>query len=345
MKILITGATGFIGSFVTEEALRQGMEVWAAVRKSSSTAYLGDGRIGRIELDLSSEKQLTDSLSCHRFDYVVHCAGVTKCIDSRDFFRVNTDGTKHLVRALRSTRQPLKRFVYLSSLSIYGPVREKMPYVAIRTDDIPCPNTAYGRSKLAAETFLDSLLTKPSEASGSGVRAEEPFPFVVLRPTGVYGPREKDYFMMASSIKKHLDLSVGFRPQDLTFIYVSDVVQAVFLALERGRTGGKYFLSDGGVYSSRTFSNLLRRELGNPWLLRLRVPLWMLRFIAGIGEMAGRATGKVTALNNDKYHIMKQRNWRCDIEPARRELGFNPVVSLDEGVKRSVEWYRKEGWL
>ena len=133
--------------------------------------------------------------------------------------------------------------------------------------------------------------------------------------------------------------------QDLTFIYVSDVVQAVFLALERGRTGGKYFLSDGGVYSSRTFSDLLRRELGNPWLLRLRVPLWILRAIAGIGELAGRATGKATALNNDKYHIMKQRNWRCDIEPARRELGFHPSVMLDEGVKRSVEWYRKESWL
>ncbi|MCI6702059.1 MAG: NAD-dependent epimerase/dehydratase family protein [Prevotella sp.] len=345
MKILITGATGFIGSFVAEEALRQGMEVWAAVRKSSSTAYLGEGRIERIELDLSSERQLIDSFSSHRFDYVVHCAGVTKCIDSRDFFRVNTEGTKHLVNALRATRQPLKRFVYLSSLSVYGPVREKMPYTAIRTDDIPCPNTAYGRSKLAAEAFLDSLLTLSPEASGNGDRAEEPFPFVVLRPTGVYGPREKDYFMMASSIKKHLDLSVGFRPQDLTFIYVSDVVQAVFLALERGRTGGKYFLSDGGVYSSRTFSDLLRRELGNPWLLRLRVPLWILRAIAGIGELAGRATGKATALNNDKYHIMKQRNWHCDIEPARRELGFHPAVMLDEGVKRSVEWYRREGWL
>ena len=168
---------------------------------------------------------------------------------------------------------------------------------------------------------------------------------MTLRPTGVYGPRERDYFMMAQSIKNHTDFAVGYRPQDLTFVYVLDVVQAVFLALDHGQTGRKYFLSDGCVYSSRTFSDLLRRELGNPWMLRIKAPIWLLRIITFCGEYVGRLTGKVTALNNDKYNIMKQRNWRCDITPAREELGYEPQYPLDEGVRLAVRWYKDNGWL
>ena len=102
------------------------------------------------------------------------------------------------------------------------------------------------------------------------------FPYVILRPTGVYGPRERDYFLMAKSIKQHSDFAVGFKQQDITFVYVLDVVQAVFLACEKGQTGRKYFLSDGEVYQSATFSNLIRKELGNPWWIRITAPIWVL---------------------------------------------------------------------
>ena len=329
MKILITGASGFIGSFIVEEALRRGMDTWAAVRKSSSRSFLQDGRIHVIELNLSSEEQLTAQLKNHQFDYVVHAAGVTKCLHREDFFRVNTEGTQHLVRALQSTQHALQRFVYISSLSIMGAIREQQPYQEIREDDMPQPNTAYGLSKLAAEQWL----------------SEQRIPYVILRPTGVYGPRERDYFMMAKSIKAHTDFAVGFRRQDITFVYVTDVVQAVFLALDKGVTGRRYFLSDGDVYQSSTFSDLLRKELGNPWWIRITAPIWLLRVITFCGEYIGRLTGKVTALNNDKFHIMRQRNWRCDIEPARRELGYEPQVKLAEGVRRSIQWYKENKWL
>ena len=329
MKILITGASGFIGSFIVEEALRRGFETWAAVRKSSSRAFLQDERIHFIELDFSSEAQLKAQLQNHQFDYVVHAAGVTKCLHREDFFRVNTEGTQHLVRALQSTQHALQRFVYISSLSIMGAIREQQPYQEIREDDMPQPNTAYGLSKLAAEQWL----------------SEQRIPYVILRPTGVYGPRERDYFMMAKSIKAHTDFAVGFRRQDITFVYVTDVVQAVFLALDKGVTGRRYFLSDGDVYQSSTFSDLLRKELGNPWWIRITAPIWLLRVITFCGEYIGRLTGKVTALNNDKYYIMRQRNWRCDIEPARRELGYEPQVKLAEGVRRSIQWYKENKWL
>ena len=342
MKILITGASGFIGSFIVEEALKRGFETWAAVRKSSSREYLQDERINFIELNLSSREQLVEQLRSHTFDYVVHAAGVTKCLDKRDFHRINTEGTKNLVQALIELQMPLKRFVFVSSLSVFGAIREQQPYEEIRETDTPQPNTEYGRSKLEAERFLESeeLRMKNEEFATA-----QPFPYVILRPTGVYGPREKDYFLMAQSIKQHSDFAVGYRQQDITFVYVSDVVQAVFLALDKGQTGRKYFLSDGEVYQSTTFSDLIHEELGRPWWIRITAPVWVLRVVTFCGEYVGRLTGKVTALNNDKYHILRQRNWRCDIEPARRELGYEPQVQLKEGVHRAISWYLEHKWL
>ncbi len=331
-KVLVTGASGFIGSFIVEEGLKQGFEVWAAVRGSSSRQYLRDERIRFIELDLSSQARLVEQLQGQSFDYVVHAAGVTKCKDKQDFFRVNTDGTRNLVGALLQLAMPVKRLIYLSSLSIFGPIREEQPYQEILDTDTPRPNTAYGESKLQAEKALKEM-------------TEGKIPTIILRPTGVYGPREKDYFLMAKSIKGHVDFSVGWKQQDITFVYVRDVVQAVYLAFTKGTSGKAYFLSDGEVYQSSAFSDLIIREMGRPWCLRVNAPLWVLRVATFFGEWLGRLTGKVTALNKDKYHILSQRNWRCDITPARRELGYDPQWQLERGVKETINWYQQEGWL
>ena len=331
MKVLITGASGFIGSFIVEEALQRGFETWAAIRRSSSREWLQDDRIHFIELNLSSKAQLVAQLQGQNFDYVIHAAGVTKCLNKQDFHRINTEGTKNLVDALLEVGMPLKRFVFVSSLSIFGAIKEQQPYEAIRESDTPQPNTEYGRSKLAAEQYLASLGTR--------------LPYIILRPTGVYGPREKDYFIMAKSIRQHSDFAVGYKRQDITFVYVEDVVQAVFLALEKGENGRPYFLSDGEVYQSTTFSNLIHEALGRPWWIRITAPVWVLRIVTFFGEYIGRMTGKVTALNNDKYNILKQRNWRCDIQPAIDELGYQPKVQLEEGVKRTIKWYQDNGWL
>ena len=330
MKILITGASGFIGSFIVEEALKRGFETWAAIRKSSSKEWLQDERIRFIELNLSSKAQLVEQLRGQDFDYVVHAAGVTKCLNKADFQRINTEGTKNLVDALLEVEMPLKRFVFVSSLSIFGAIKEQQPYEAIRESDTPQPNTAYGRSKLAAEQYLEK---------------KKGLPYIILRPTGVYGPREKDYFIMAKSIQQHSDFAVGYKRQDITFVYVKDVVQAVFLALEKGEDGRKYFLSDGEVYQSATFSNLIHEALGRPWWIRITAPVWVLRIVTFFGEYIGRMTGKVTALNNDKYNILKQRNWRCDIQPAIDELGYQPKYKLKQGVEETIKWYKDNKWL
>ena len=109
--------------------------------------------------------------------------------------------------------------------------------------------------------------------------------------------------------------------------------------------GRKYFLSDGKVYSSRAFSDIIQRELGNPWLLRIKAPIWLLRIVTFFGEYIGRITRKVTALNNDKYNIMRQRNWQCDIQPAIDELGYHPEYDLERGVPLAIKWYQDNGWL
>ena len=195
----------------------------------------------------------------------------------------------------------------------------------------PRGNTAYGKSKLKAERFLESV--------GNN------FPYVILRPTGVYGPREKDYFMMAKSISNHIDFAVGFQRQDITFVYVKDVVQAIFLTLDHGMNGRKYFLSDGNVYRSSDFSNLIRKALGNPWWIRITAPVWVLRIVTSIGELVARSTGRISALNHDKFNILRQRNWRCDIEPTMDELGYHPHYDLARGVAETIDWYKNEGWL
>lgn len=342
MKILVTGASGFIGSFIVEEALRQGMETWAAVRRGSSRQYLQDPRIHFIELDFSSQQQLEEQLRGQQFDYVVHAAGATKCLHAADFYEVNAMGTIRLARALVAVAMPLRRLVYISSLSVFGAIREQQPYEEITEHDTPRPNTHYGRSKLQAEHYLEMLASGNDEVVG---QQGKDFPYIVLRPTGVYGPREKDYYLMAKSISRHSDFAVGFRRQDITFVYVQDVVQAIFLALDHGMSGRKYFLTDGEVYQSTDFSELIRHELGQPWVFRLKAPLWLLRVVTYLGEYWGRIMGRPTTLNNDKYYILRQRNWRCDIEPTMDELGYHPHYKLDKGVKLTMAWYRQQGWL
>ena len=348
MTILVTGASGFIGSYIVQEGLDRGFEVWAGVRRTSSRGYLQDERIRFAQLDLSNSDVLRRQLQQYKqqmggkgWDYVVHAAGATKCLKEEDFYRTNTDGTRHLIDALRAEGMVPRRFVFVSSLSIFGAVREKAVrkpssdnpwiYSPILLTDTPKPNTAYGRSKLKAEEYL--LLQKD-------------FPFTILRPTGVYGPREKDYYMMAKSISQHIDFAVGYRPQEITFVYMMDVVQAIYKCIEATAAEGKaYFLSDGEVYNSRRFSDLLQQYLGHPWVLHLKAPLWLLRIICWVSTRVSRITGKMNALNDDKYHILSQRNWQCDIEPARRDFNYQPAWKLEQGVPATVQWYQENGWI
>lgn len=341
MKILVTGASGFIGSFLVEAALDAGMEVWAAVRSTSHRDYLTDTRIRFFEIDLRTDDALRRALTEHvaqhgPWDHVIHAAGATKCRTADDFRRVNTEGTLRLARLLVECGALGGRFVFISSLSVMGALREEeiaggqLHYAPILDTDRPQPNTAYGRSKWEAEQGLAHI---------NGLD------YVILRPTGVYGPRERDYFLMAKSIARHVDFAVGFRPQEITFIYVRDFVQAALAALTRGEKGRAYFLTDGRVYTSRAFSDLLQQHLGVRRCLHITAPLWFLRAVSAVAGRVAAWMGRTSTLNPDKYQIMKQRNWQCDISAARRDLDYRPEYPLERGVAESVAWYKQAKWI
>ena len=233
-KILVTGSSGFIGSFLVEGGLERGFQVWAGVRKRSSRKYLQDSRIQFAELDFTDSTHLEEQLKQHRmqhggWDYIIHCAGVTKCLDKADFEMGNYWATRLFIETLQRLNMVPERFLYLSSLSVFGPIHEKN-YQSITETDVPKPDTAYGLSKLHTEEYLASL---------------KDFPYVIFRPTGVYGPRERDYFLMAKSIRNHVDFMAGFRRQDLTFVFVKDLVQAIYLAIDKQVIRRSYFVTDG----------------------------------------------------------------------------------------------------
>ena len=317
-NILITGAGGFIGSFLVEEALKRDWKVWAGVRKTSSREYLCDERISFIDLFYSDKDKLKRQIEEHqtrygKWDYIIHNAGVTKCLHAEDFEKINYRFTRNLVESLIETDAVPDKFILMSSLSAEPPT-----------------DTAYGKSKRKTEEFLET---------------QTGFPYVILRPTGVYGPREKDYFLVLKSIKNGMELTAGYEPQILTFVYVKDLVKAAFLALESDFTHKIYAVSDGNTYSDEAYTQIVKEALGKKRVLKLRVPLTLLKMVSVCAEMFSKISKKPSTLNRDKYKIMKRRDWTCDSSPIMQDLNFQAEYDLERGVRECVAWYTKQGWL
>ena len=335
MKILITGASGFIGGFLVEEALRRGYETWAGVRASSSKAHLQDKRIQFIDLKYNDPEALTKQLASFAkehgaWDFVIHNAGLTKTLDKRNFFRVNAENTHRFIEALAAAGCSPRKFLLMSSLSSYGQ-GDETTFRPISLNDPQHPNTAYGQSKLAAENYL---------------RNQTHFPYIILRPTGVYGPGEKDYFMEVKSVQSGFDFAVGRVPQRITFIYVKDLATAAFLALEKEEIKNRhYFVADGDVHTDESYARLIQEMLGKKHVLHARIPLALVRIACLCSEYIGKLLKKSMTLNSDKYIILKQRNWICDVKPLQEDVGFVPAYPLRKGLEESIAWYKKEGWL
>lgn len=334
MKILITGASGFIGSFLVEKALEKEFDVYAGVRKSSNKQYLQDERINFIDLKYADKQALTEQLHDFKrehgkFDYIVHNAGVTKCNNKKDFDRINFEFTKNFVDALVDADMIPQKFVYMSSLSAWGPGDEKTMEPIMLCNE-PRPNTAYGFSKLKAEQYIQSI---------------KGFPYIFARPTGVYGPREKDYLVFNKTVKNGLEPSMGFKQQYLTFIYAKDLVNFVFLALESPIVRRGYFITDGHVYTNKEYGDIVKKHLGKKHVIKLKVPLFLVKGISYFLDTVCGWFGKSPTLNKDKYNILKTMNWICEVEPLRRDFDFKAEYDLDKGMKESIEWYKQEGWL
>jgi nucleoside-diphosphate-sugar epimerase len=334
MTILITGASGFIGSFLVEEALKRGYTTYAGIRATSSKEYLQDERIRFIDLKYNDLQKMTEQLREHKnqhgkFDYIIHNAGVTKCNNKTDFDRVNFGYTKNFVQALTAADMIPQKFLFMSSLSAFGSGNEKT-LEPICLADTPRPNTVYGISKLKAEDYI---------------RSQETFPYLIFRPTGVYGPREKDYFVFNQTIKRGSEPAMGFKPQYLTFIYVFDLVRVAFDALESKEVRKAYFISEGAVYTNDEYAAIVKKILGKKRTLKLKVPLFLVKGIAVSLDTVFGWFGKSPTLNRDKYNILSATNWKCETDPLVTDFNFQAAYNLERGMREAIEWYKKEGWL
>lgn len=329
---LIIGAGGFIGGFITDESLRRGYTTWAAIRESTSRKFLTDSRIKFLTFDYDNIDEMSSLLKNslsegEEWDMVVYNLGATKCTNFGDFNRINYEYLRNVIEAFRQSGKLPKRFLFMSSLSAVGPGDERN-YSPLTEKSIPQPNTRYGVSKIKAETFLETCTD---------------IPWTIFRPTGVYGPHEKDYLMMIKSIDRHFDFGVGFKKQLLTFIYVEDLAKAIFDALESPKTiKQKYIISEPRAYTQGEFRKIVAKELGRKFVLPLRLPMWTVYSVSAIAEKYGVAKMKPTTLNRDKYRILKQRNWNASVEKAQRDFNFNPQYSLSDGIRETVKSYRAE---
>ena len=325
-KVLIVGAGGFIGGFIAEESLRRGYETTAGVRETTSRRFLTDDRLRFLTLDYDNPETLRRQLAeAGRFDYIVYNLGATKCANFADFNRVNYLYLKDFTEALVATDTVPERFLYMSSLSALGPGDEK-GYTKITSQTIPQPNTRYGTSKIKAETVLDASADR--------------IPWIIFRPTGVYGPHEQDYLLMVKMIDKGWDFGVGYRKQMLTFLYVKDLATAIFDAFEHAPVHKKYIISEDRAYTQSEFRAIVKEILGKRIVIPFRLPLWMAQVACFFSEKVAAAQMKASTLNSDKFRILKQRNWDCDISDAVRDFGFHPEYSLRRGLEETIKAYK-----
>lgn len=316
-SILITGASGFVGSHLVETAIDHGFETWAAVRKNSSTRYLNDKRTKIISLDLNDSKTLYQQIIKNKpqgWDYIIHAAGATKALRQEDFDKANYITTRNLIDTLKQLNLKPKRFVLISSLATQMPHHSK---------------TQYSLSKTKAENYIKNTDTD----------------YIILQPTGVYGPRDKDYLLAIKSIQKHLEVAIGFKPQQLTFIYVRDLCEAALSALANGSSRQTYQLSDGKTYSNRDFNTIVKSTLNIKHTIPLTIPLIILKLVCLANTLLSQLTKTVSPINKDKYLMLKQRDWTCNIEKARQNLSFHPRYDLKKGMAETISWYKKKQWI
>lgn len=332
-KVLVVGAGGFAGGFFVEEGLKRGYDVWAGVRTITSRKYLTDPRIKFLGLDFDQPSTLADSLKAalpegEKWDWIIYNLGATKCLSFSDFSKINYEYLRSFTEALKKAKMAPEKLLYMSSLSAVGPGDEK-GYTPFTEKTIPQPNTRYGASKLKAEMQL----------AMSGI------PYLIFRSTGIYGPRDRDYFLMFESIKKGFNFSVGYKKQLLSFIYVEDLAAAAYDALVKAPVGETYNVAEPRTYTQKEFRKIASGAVGKKHVIGVAMPLWAVKMVSAVAEKWGVARMKPSTLNRDKFNIMKQRNWAVDVSKAKTAFDFAPKVDLQEGVRRSVEWYKKEGWL
>ena len=323
-KVVLTGASGFIGRRLRDALLATGVDVVSLVRKSSPPSRHGRTAV----VDYDDEASLRDVFRREKPEYVFHLAGATKGVTEDDFFRGNVLPTRSLIRALKATHTDLRRFVFVSSLTAFGPSNGGPP---LRESDAPKPVELYGKSKLEAEQLLQS--------EGA------PLAWTIVRPSGVYGPADVDSLVLFRSAQSRINLFYGNRHKRASMVYVDDLVDALVGSAQADAAVAQgYFICDGVPYTWQEIQAHIVAAVGRR-TLEVNLPSWVVQAAARAGELATAVDHKPRLLNRQKALMDAQSEWLCSHEKAQRDFGYAPRVEMAEGTRRAYAWYRAEGWL
>ena len=322
----MTGGTGFIGSHLVEALLKKGIQVRCLLRKTSDLKWLEGLPIEVNWGDCNDKNSLREAVE--GVEQVFHLAGVTKAVHKKTYFEVNAFGTENLIHACLENNPRIQKFIYLSSQAAAGPSRNGNKK---KESDQCKPVSPYGQSKQMGEELAMA-------------HAQE-LPLLILRPSAVYGPRERDIYTFFKLLSKRIKPCLPSKDQHISLCYVEDIIQAILLAAQvKGSSGEIFFLSDGQDYRLEEIGDIFAQAMGvNAFCIR--VPEWMIIGMASFSEYLSKLSGKPPLLNKGKVEEILQRNWVCDITKAKTALGFEPHISLAQGAKLTFEWYKKENWL
>jgi nucleoside-diphosphate-sugar epimerase len=325
LRFLLTGATGFVGSHLTEHLIEAGHSVTCAVRDISKPKHLSDLQCSLITFDKLFQEQMLEP-----FEYVIHVAGLTRALSYEEYFKANVLLTRKLLSLCSETySDSIRKFVLVSSQAAAGPSGKNMAPV-IETDT-PRPVSLYGKSKLEAEQEVLKHIDR--------------LPIVIVRPPTVFGPRDKDVLRVFKAAKLRLSPYISGPDRLVSVIYVEDLVDGLLKAAISEKAGGQiYFMANSRPVVWREFTLLVARIMDYK-TLGLPFPVSIMRFAAIFGDIAGKARGTANLFRSEKLAEMLEIAWVCSSEKAYRELDWKPRLSLEDAILKTGRWYKDKGWI
>jgi nucleoside-diphosphate-sugar epimerase len=322
--VVLTGATGFLGSHLAEALLGDGWRVRAACRAASDRRWLADRSIEWRVSDLHSADDCRALLQgAHT---VIHCAGVVSALRESDYRHGNVDTTANLIGSAAFTLPGDGAFILVSSLAAHGPAGLDRP--AVESD--PCrPITAYGRSKLATEELV----------VGQGW----PFRTAAVRPPALCGPRDRAFLPLLHYAYRGWTARLGRRMTGLSLLDGRDAAAAVAAVARTPSAQGVYFAEDGRKgYSWDDLNAALARAVERP-VRTVTVPLQALRLVGRLG--GGWRPGRPSVFGPDRLLDLDTDGWVCDGSLLTAATGFVAARDAATSFADALLFYRKAGWL